>query len=395
MRLPFFYGWVVVGACFIASASYAIFASLGVLFKVLQAEFGWGATLISSLHSIHMLTLTISAIFMGKITDRYGPRIALLITAFTLGLGFSLISRANNIYDFYIFYILSSLGAGQLFTLGPATVQRWFVKRRGLVLGIVTSGVGFGGLIIPPLVDYLASVYDWRTTYLLLGIGTFIVISLTALTLLYSPQSIGLKPYGGEEERGEGWKTKKIVKTKAFILLCLIRGLCALPIHLVLIHFVPFAMERGFHRNEAAAALGLIGGVAILGRVFGGMLLDRIGWGRGLSLFLVTSSVMLLWLIKVREPWMLFLFSVIYGLGYAAEIPALVGWTGSLFGTARLGEILGIQGAVGAIGAALGPLLGGVVFDLTHSYTIAFVLGSLSFALGLLPLGFMRIQQSR
>lgn len=342
-----------------------------------------------------MLTFAISSILIGRLTDRYGPRIALLITAFTLGLGFSLISRANNIWHFYIFYFFASLGAGQLFTLGPSIVQRWFIKRRGLVLGIITSGVGFGGLVIPPLVNYLASAYGWRTTYLLLGTGAFIVVSLTALTLFHSPQSIGLEPYGGKgekkEEKKEGWKTREVIKTRAFLLLCLIRGLSALPIHLVFIHLVPFAMEKGISRGEAAMALGLIGGAAILGRVFGGMLLDRIGWRGGLSIFLGISSVMFLWLIGVKALWMLFLFSVIYGLGYAAEIPALVGWTGDLFGTAHLGEILGIQGAISAVGASLGPLIGGVVFDLTQSYTIAFALGSLSFALGLFLLRFVRV----
>jgi MFS family permease len=143
---------------------------------------------------------------------------------------------------------------------------------------------------------------------------------------------------------------------------------------------VPFGREIGISPTAAAGALSLIAGMSITGRIGGGSLLDRMGWKKGLLFFLGLAAVMLLWLTGTRNLWMLYLFAIIYGFCYAAEIPAITGWTGALFGTKSLAGLLGIQGAISGFGCALGPILGGFIFDITESYYISFLIAAISFA---------------
>lgn len=391
-RLPFFYGWVIVAACFVAAGSYGLFSSFGVLFKSLQAEFGWSATLVSSIHSVHMLAFAVSCILMGRLTDRYGPRIILLVSAFSLGLGFCLLSIAAHLWHFYLFYVIASLGVGHLFVLGPAMVQRWFISRRGLALGIVAAGVGFGTLLIPPLVNYLNLAYGWRTTYLCIGLGTWLLISICSLPLVHSPQMLGLSPLDGDKTSSlssassddRAWTTRQVLRTKTFWLFCFIRFAVALPVFLVFVHLIPYAVEMGIPQVEATFAMSIVGAGIVIGRIIGGLLFDKIGWKKGFLFFLSIALVALLWLTQIRGTWMLYTFSLIYSLAFSTEVPAMVGWTGAIFGSSRLGTILGVEAAISIIGGSIGPFIGGLIFDTMHSYSPAFFTGSFAFAVAII-----------
>ena len=138
----FFYGWVIVAACFVAATSYGLFYTFGVFFKSLQDEFGWGRALTGSVHSVHLVIYALSTYFFGRLTDRIGPRRALSLGAFFIGIGLSLCSMITSIWQLYFFYIIASLGSGVTVSLPNATVQKWFIRKRGLALGLVTAGVG-------------------------------------------------------------------------------------------------------------------------------------------------------------------------------------------------------------------------------------------------------------
>jgi MFS family permease len=257
-RDPFFYGWVIVATCFVAAASYGLFYTFGVFFKSLQAEFGWGRALTGSVHSVHLLIYAISTYYFGRLTDRIGPRRALSLGAVFIGVGLSLCSQIQNIWQLYLFYIIASLGSGVTVSLPNATVQKWFLKKRGL-------------------------------------------------------------------------------------------------------------------------ALGLIGGISILGRIGMGLISEKIGWKWGLFLSCLLSGLMLLWLIGVRSLWMLSVFAVVYGFFYGGKITTIPGLIGSFFGTRFLGEIIGAIHAVSLAGGIIGPVLGGYIFDRSGSYRIAFLIAALAF----------------
>jgi len=384
----FFYGWVIVAACFIAATSYGLFYTFGVFFKSLQTEFGWGRALTGSVHSVHLVIYALSTYFFGRLTDSIGPRRALSVGAFFIGIGLVLCSRIHSIWHLYFFYIIASLGSGVTVSLPNATVQKWFVRKRGLALGLVTAGVGAGTLLLAPLTQYLITSLGWRTSYIILGICYWALLTLAAMAMVDQPGKKGLKPYGwqdkvgAEQEKDVGfhdWPTKEAMKTKIFLLIILIYFFTNLPIHMVMIHIVPYLTDLGISRAFAAGALGLIGGISISGRIGMGVLSEKIGWKWGLFLCCLICSLMLFWLIRVKAPWMLLVFTLTYGFFYGGKITTIPGLIGFFFGTRSLGEIIGIIHAVSLTGGIIGPVLGGYIYDRSGSYRLAFLIAALAF----------------
>jgi len=384
----FFYGWVIVAACFVAATSYGLFYTFGVFFRSLQDEFGWGRALTGSVHSVHLVIYALSTYFFGRLTDRIGPRRALSLGAFFIGIGLSFCSMITSIWQLYFFYIIASLGSGVTVSLPNATVQKWFIRKRGLALGLVTAGVGAGTLFLVPLTQYLITSLGWRYSYITIGIFYWALLLLTAIVMVDRPETKGLKPYGWQEKVKAGqendvglhdWPVKDAIKTKIFLLIILIYFFTNLPIHMVMIHIVPYLTDQGISRAFAASALGLIGGISISGRIGMGVLSEKIGWKWGLFLCCLLCSLTLFWLIAVRSPWMLFAFTLTYGFFYGGKITTIPGLIGSFFGTRSLGEIIGIIHATSLTGGIIGPVLGGYIFDVSGSYRLAFWIAGLSF----------------
>ncbi len=388
-KQPFFYGWIIVATCFIAATSYGLFYTFGVFFKALQAEFGWGRALTGSVHSLHLVMYAISTFYFGRLTDRIGPKRALSLGAFFIGIGLCLCSQINSIWQLYIFYLIASMGSGVTVSLPNATVQKWFMKKRGLALGLVTAGVGAGTMMLAPLSQYLIDSYGWRSAYVIIGIAYWALLTLNALAMVDHPEKKGLKPYGWDERVGQGksalhpepedWSTGEAMKTRAFWLVILIYFFTNLPIHMVMIHIVPYATDLGISKTFAASALGLVGGISIIGRVGMGVISERMGWRQGLFLCCVISGLMLFWLIGVRNLWMLWFFTLMYGYFYGGKITTLPGLIGSSFGRRSLGEIIGTIHALSLTGGIIGPVLGGYIFDQSGSYRIAFLMAGFSF----------------
>lgn len=142
-----FYGWIIALCCFFSAQTYGFFFSLGVFFKPLQGEFGWGAGLISTIHSLHLVVLVVSMPILGRMTDKYGAKRMFIVSAVLMGVGFFLCGTVKEIWHFYLFYLLASLGVGSTTAMPTAIVQKWFVKKKGLALGIAASGIGAGPLL--------------------------------------------------------------------------------------------------------------------------------------------------------------------------------------------------------------------------------------------------------
>jgi len=389
----FFYGWIIAICCFISASSYGFFFSLGVFFKPLQSEFGWGAGLISTIHSLHLTVMILTIPIIGRMTDRYGPKIMFLLSAFFMGVGFFLCGMVKELWHFYLFYIVASLGVGATTALPTSIIQKWFIKKKGLALGIAVSGIGAGPPIAAPLANYLISHYGWRTSYFIIGAILWIVLTLVALAMVDKPEDIGICPLGGEEfhrtldaEPQEGystilvntvppkmteWITKEVVRTSAFYILSIIWILCALPVHLVMINIVPFAVNMGIPKGTAALGLGFIGGISIIGRLLGGAFSDFFGLKRTLIVAAFFSTAALLWLPLIRGSSMFFIFVVMYGFFYGARMPQIPGLIGNYFGTKNLTEIIGIFWA----------LIGGFVYDITGSYAIPFLIAAFCYGL--------------
>ncbi|MBN1226554.1 MAG: MFS transporter [Deltaproteobacteria bacterium] len=391
----FFYGWIVVGACFICCASYGTFYTFGVFFRPLQDQFGWSFTLTSSVQSVHIFFYVISSLLFGWATDRFGPRLPLIIGSLCVGFGYLLCSRIESISDLYIYYSIASIGAGVVWSLPLSTVQRWFIVRRGLALGLALSGIGIGTLIWAPTVNYFIHEYGWRTAYAAMGAIVCSALGLASL-LIATPEDKGVRPLGSDEHfsnkheqclpplsKREDMKLSDALRTSQLWLICLIQFLFNIGIFFIFVHLVPFAIQRGINGQSAAKAVGLIGGLSVLGRIIMPMIVEKkmaSRWERGLFICSIGATLMLLWLSRVHNFWMLYLFALIYGFFYGGWIPLVVALTGNYFGLKSLGALLGII-QIGLIGGIVGPLIGGFTYDKMGNYSVAFSTCSTAFFL--------------
>jgi len=409
----FFYGWVVVAAAFcVALVAYGIQYSFGIFLKPLSADFGSWA-LVSGVASLFMFSRGTLAILTGRVTDRYGPKIIVAIGGFFLGLGLILTSRSSAAWQLYLFYgLMGGFGLSVAFAPLMATVSRWFVSKRGLAIGIVAAGIGVGTAVMPPLANYLIATYEgWSQPYIILGLLTWIILIPGALLLRRSPEEKGLLPLGkaeaiagGDEgnsnivKKGDshtseraGFSLKDAIHTKAFWVLLAMIVFWSICVQMTMIHIFPHATNLGITREVAANFMIVIGVFSIIGRLVMGAVSDRLGGKRTLVICLVLQALVIFWLLRATDIWMLYLFAAVFGFAYGGCVPQLPVIAGEIFELKSIGAIIGVQMLGVAIGGAIGPLLGGYVFDVTASYYFAFTVSGMCTIIALILLAFIRV----
>ena len=171
-----------------------------------------------------------------------------------------------------------------------------------------------------------------------------------------------------------GWTTGKAVTTPAFISITFILCVAILAFQFVSVHLVPHATDVGISPTASAAALGLMGGFSVPGRLVSGLISDRIGWHKVLALSFFGMALSVFWLLFLEATWMLYSFVFFYGLFHGSRIPSLSGTLGRYFGMRSLGELIGISSAIGFLIGAFAPYAAGFIFDTTGSYFTAFII---------------------
>ena len=376
-----FYGWFVVGACFATTFTLGeAMWTFGIFFKPLENEFGWSRAVVSSGYTAFLVGYAISAIANGRLADRYSPRPILFVSALLAGIGTSLCSQVHGINQLRIFLFIAGLGGGATWSVPTSIVQRWFYQRQkaGLALGIVVAGVGMGALAFAPLINYLILSYGWRSTYLIAGILYFIIIAISSLVIKSNP----VKPKITSAEEGALqksvsipiWTTAKAIFTSSFVGVAFVSATFILTFQILVVHFVPHATDVGISPTVSAAAFGLLGGFSVPGRLMSGFIADRIRWQMTLALSCFGMGLSLLWVLFLNKAWMLYCFVSFYGICHGLRVPASVGILGEFFGMHSLGELIGTVAAISMIIGAFAPYIVGFVFDLTGSYSVAFML---------------------
>jgi len=378
----FFYGYVVVlAAFFIVLLMFGTLYTFGVFFKPVSTEFDWTSAATSGAFALYMILHGALYIVTGRLNDRFGPRMVMTACGLFLGLGYLLMSQISAIWQLYLFYgVIIGIGMSGGFVPLVSTVSRWFVKRRGLMTGIVLAGIGMGTVIMPPVASWLISTYGWRTSYMMIGIIALVFIVLAAQFLRRDPGQMGQLPYGenGLPEKGldlqaRGFSVQEAIHTRQFWIVCA-TGFCSLfCIQAVMVHIVPHATELGISATIAANILAVIGGLSIAGRIIIGSVGDRIGNKPAVIFSLILLSVALLWLQLAKEVWMLYLFAAIFGFAYGGWVALISPIVAELFGLSSHGITLGIIAFGFTIGGAIGPVLAGSIFDITSSYYLAFL----------------------
>ena len=389
----FFYGYIVVGAgFFVMVVMWGALYSFGVFFRPVLMEFGWTSAAVSGAYSLCFLLLGFSGIVTGRITDIFGPRVIVIVCGIFFGLGYILMSQISAIWQFYLFYgVMVAIGISGSYVPLVSTVARWFVKRRGMMIGIVSSGVGIGTMIIPPLATRFILIYGWRNAYVIVGLMALVLIVLAAQFLKRDPSQVGQLPYGADEVKAgnlnleaSGLSFQQAVRTRQLWLLWITFLFAGYCIQAVLVHIVPHAIELGVSAATAATILVAIGGFNTAGRIIMGSAADRVGSKPTLIISVILMSVALFWLVVAREMWMFYPFAFLFGIPYGGFLALLSPVVVDIFGFRAQGVLLGFVHFGMTTGETIGPVMAGGLFDATGSYHPAFLIGASIIAVGLI-----------
>lgn len=380
------YAWVVLGAVtFLLMGASGIRSSFGVFIKPLEAEFGWDRTSLSVVASLSLLLYGAAGPFVGRLADRWGPRGVLAAATVLLGCGALGTSSVVALWQLYVTAgIVTALGAGgTAMSVAASLAARWFDARRGLVLGIAGGGMAAGQLLIVPLAMALTVSWGWRMAFVVLGAGfLLIVLPLTLAFIRNDPREIGLVPYGaaagmptrtGAEIASERTGFLEAAGTWPFWLLAGSFWVCGYTSSgLVLTHLIPHATEHGFHAADAAQALGIMGALNIVGTVASGWICDRFGQKGPLAGYYFLRGLSLVFLPYLGTVPGLFAFAAVFGLNYISTVPPTTALTAKIFGRYSVGELSGWVFFSHQVGAAVGSVVGGALYDRFGNYTLAF-----------------------
>ncbi len=259
-------------------------------------------------------------------------------------------------------------------------VQKWFVKKRGLASGMAVAGIGAGTLAVPLLAAAGIQLWDWRATYLALAVMTVALGVPAALAVDGSPERRGLSADGEPTAEGFvpaapwGYAIRDAVRARPFHLLYLAGVATTLGIFIPFAHLAPYARDEGFSDGFGALLVGLIGIGSTVGRLFLGGWADRFGRRRALIATFATMGLVLLFWLAATDVWSLALFALVFGAAYGGFVALLPALTADYFGTRNTGGILGALYTAAAIGALVGPVVAGAMYDARDSYTLPILL---------------------
>jgi len=389
-RPLFFYGWYVVitGAITMALA-YGIRHTFSVFFPPILDEFGWSRGSTAFIYSLNLVVYGILGPLTGSLADRWKPRTLSLIGFVVLSFATAGCALAQELWHFYVLYgLLVPLGTSFVGwpIIAPA-LTNWFVKRRGMALGLGQMGGGMG-FVYGIFVTFVISQIGWRYTYVVLaGILLVVLLPLQRLFFHYRPEDKGMKAYGAEElllmsrtmetAGAHDWTFRQAVKTPRLWLLVISQSFYwGLGCYLVLAHQVRFAEDVGYTSTFAASILALFG-VCMTAGQFLGFLSDRIGREMTVSLASMSAIIAIIALLLVKDtsqPWLLYLYAVGLGLGAGVYSPTIVAGAADIFHGKHFGAIAGLLLTGMGMGGIIGPWLGGYIYDVTGSYSLAFFL---------------------
>ncbi len=394
-RLPFYYGWLIVGVAFVTMAIAVTARTVySLLMPPLIAEFGWDRGLAAGAFSFGFLVSAVSSPFIGGLMDRRGPRVVIGCGVWMLGLGLLLSPFISTPWQLYATLgVLVGGGANLMtYTAHSLFLPSWFVKRRALAISLAFSGVGVGAFVLLPWQQTIILNEGWRAACAAMGVLVLVVLFPLNLLLRRRPEDIGLLPDGASHAASAGavrkasnivdpvwaateWTLAKALRTGRYWWLVLGYSCATFAWYAVQVHQTKYLIETGFTPLVAAWALGIVSVVAIPGQIGLGALSDRIGrewvWSIACGGFAVSYAALIA-MEHAPSSTLLYVMVVSQGLlGYA--MTSVMGpMAAEIFEGPHYGSIFGALSVALIGGGAVGPWTAGVIHDLTGSYRLAF-----------------------
>jgi len=390
-RPHIFYGYWVLAAAFATCMVHSspVGYTFGFFVKPLQTELGWGRGEIMLGCMLWSLLGGSAAPLAGWLVDRFGGRKVVLVGTLLSSAIFCCLALVNDLWLFLLLWAVNGVVMTGTSPVSTSTiVSNWFVRRRGLAIGVMAAGVGVGGLIFVPLVNsWLMPAFGWRATFIALGLITGLVLVPQALFVMKDrPSDLGLNPDGAENARAAGARekpptqgsrgVKSALGTSAFWLIAAGFFFGGIGQSGLLQNQAPFLSDARVDSSLISAALGAVGLFSTCGKIFFGWLCQRInpkyGWAIAVTLQ-GSAAVTLLAISAGGRSELIWLYAVLFGLGIGGWLPTMSLLVSSSFGLAGYASIFGVISLVLGVGSSLGPITAGYIFDNTGSYNLAFL----------------------
>jgi OFA family oxalate/formate antiporter-like MFS transporter len=389
-RHKVFYGWYIVGACLFITlyTGGVIHFGFTAVFEPIAEEFGWSYAQISLAASLRGLEMGLLAPLMGFLVDRWGPRRLIVAGSIFVCTGFLLLSRISSLTMYYIAFAFISVGMSTCAgTVLLTAVTNWFRKKAALAIGLVASGFGLGGIIVP-VVTKLIDVLEWRMAMVTVGLGMLVTVLPLSFIVRHKPEPYGYLPDG---EASLTVKTKEAeisapsaetsisvmqaIRNRAFWHIAITSMCHSFVIGAVVTHLMPYLSSLGIARSLSSLVALFLPVASIGGRLSSGWLTDRFGKRKiyAACFVSVTAGLLLFASVAMERMWLLVPFIITFSFGWGCSVTTRLTLQVERFGRGSFGRILGFLSGLMMLGNMSGAPLAGWVFDTWGSYTGAWL----------------------
>ena len=392
------YRWIIVaaGGALGCVAIGGLF-SLPVFLRPIAQDTGWSTTGISTAMTLAFVALALGSIAWGYLSDRVGPRIVVLAGALLLTTGLALASLATSLVAFQLLFgVVVGFSAAAIFAPMMACVTGWFDTRRSLAVSLVSAGMGMAPMTMSPLAAWLVQTHDWRTSLQIIAALAAIIMLPVALLVRRPPAlaqvASAVAPGAAPEPIQPALSIGRAMRSAPFLILVLTSFLSCATHSGPIFHTVSYAVTCGIPLMAAVSIYSLEGLAGMGGRLVFGLLGDRFGAARILVLALLAQAIVVLGYVYARELGSFYTVAALFGFTYAGVMPLFAVIARENFPLRMMGTVIGSTTMASSLGMALGPVLGGLIYDTFSSYAWLFA-GAFALGIGafLAALAFTRL----
>ena len=388
------YGWVMVFVVFVLSGlAFGSLASISVFLKPVSLEFGWSRGQTSFAYTLASFASAAFGVMWGQLADKYGTKWFGAIGAVCMSLTLFSLSGLDSILQFYILYFLfGAFGCALLFSPLYANVGFWFRENPGLALGIAASGGAIGQAFIPHISGVLIESGGWEDAYIKLAIIYIIIAFPVSLLIKESPWRITARTEDEPESRDFPLSEKEVVAWISFAVI-----FCCVCMSVPIMHLVPLLTDAGFTLEFATSVLMVLMICGAFGRIFGGILGDRIGALPGYILMSLGQTVFVVWFPHLSSPTGIYLLAAFFGFTYSGVMSSILVCTRMMVSAKYGARAMSLTSFFGWIGMGLGGFLGGYFFDIYGDYSWAFTFAGIMGLINLVILSqfWLRIRNAK
>ena len=377
------YRWVIVAAGgLLGCVAIGAMFSLPVFLGAITRDTGWSVTGVSSAMTIGFLALALTSMAWGNLSDRFGPRFVVTTGSIILAISLALASQTTSLIGFQvIFGLFVGASIAAIFPPMMACVTGWFDTHRSLAVSLVSAGMGMAPMTMSPLAAWLVSIYDWRTSMLIIAAVAAAVMIPVSLLVSRPPALQGGGAAVAASEEDSAMSVGQALKSPQFIILLLTNFFCCATHSGPIIHTVNYAVSCGIPLIAAVSIYSVEGFAGLGGRVAFGLLGDRFGAKQVLVLALLAQALGALGYLAASDLGTFYAVAAVFGFIYAGTMPLYAAIARENFPLRMMGTVIGGTAMAGSLGMATGPLAGGLIYDTLASYTWLY-LGSAGMGLG-------------